>query len=111
MVRVEAALRTPAWSPIVSSFVGGNDTKLSSIFRNARPDSTMHPLLTAIRDTPHLFLPEPSLRSYMRFQEGYSHRFAMEGRRVMWPYDFRQFHKWLCDRFQLKYAEAIAGTT
>lgn len=71
----------------------------------------MHPLLTAIRDAPLQFLPKPSLESLFHFRSGYSQRFAMEGRSMNWQYDRRSFHRWLCRRFELQFAEPIADTT
>jgi hypothetical protein len=78
--------------------------------QSSRGAATMHPLLRAIRDTPLDFLPEPSLKAFMHFRGGYFHRLKMEGQNVNWQYDRRDFHKWLCGRFQLQFAEPVADT-
>lgn len=72
---------------------------------------TMHPLLLAIRNSPSAYLPEPSLLAFRSFRNGYLHQSAMEGGAVDLGYDGREFHRWICTRFQQDYAAAIAETT
>jgi hypothetical protein len=71
----------------------------------------MHPLLSAIRDSPHEYLAEPSLDALRHFQGGYWHRMVTEGKTENWGQTRWAFHKWLCGRFHLQYAESTADTT
>lgn len=72
---------------------------------------TMHPLLLAIRDNPSAYLPELSLSALQSFRNGYLRQAAMEGRYLDLGFDGRQFHRWVCARFEQKSAHAIAATT
>ena len=72
---------------------------------------TMHPLFLAIRDSPSTYLPEPSLVAFRSFLGGYLERSAMEGSHLDLGYDRHEFHRWVCERFEQKYARAIAETT
>jgi hypothetical protein len=71
----------------------------------------MHPLLHAIRESPSTYLPEHSLVALRAFLNGYLYRSAMEERCIDLGYDVREFHRWVCARFDQKSAGAIAETT
>ncbi len=71
----------------------------------------MHPLLLAIRENPSAYLPELSLGAFESFRNGYLHQAAMEGRYIDLGFDPREFHRWVCARFEQKFAQPIAATT
>jgi hypothetical protein len=71
----------------------------------------MDSLLASIRDTPRSYLPWASVSAFLHFLHGYTARCEMEGRPHDWGFNRREFQQWLCDRFQLEGAAAIADTT
>jgi hypothetical protein len=69
----------------------------------------MHPLFVALRKAPLEYLPALSLRAFLPFRSGYFYGLKIEGHDSTFPCH-RGYHHWLCERFELDHAEAIADT-
>ncbi|MFC5863823.1 hypothetical protein ACFPT7_16060 [Acidicapsa dinghuensis] len=71
----------------------------------------MNDLFKIIRQEPQSLLPEISLRAWMHFYGGYRHRRLEDQGSFAPAFDRMDFHRWLCDRFQILYASPIADVS